>query len=59
LTDKDKEKIAKKIVEVFSDDIIYMEACRMLGISESVDLAVLLSRLRLEASSAAIKGISD
>jgi len=59
LTDKDKEKIAKKIVEVFSDDIIYMEACRMLGISESVDLAVLLSGLRLEASSAAIKGISD
>ncbi|MCL7384596.1 MAG: hypothetical protein LZ167_07840 [Thaumarchaeota archaeon] len=54
--EKDKEEIAKKIVEVFSDDVTYRDACRMLGISESVDLAVLLSGLRLETLSAAIRG---
>jgi hypothetical protein len=56
LMEKDKEETAKKIIEIFSDDIIYKEACRMLGISESVDLAILLSELRLEISSAAIRG---
>jgi len=56
LMKKDKEETAKKIIEIFSDDTIYMEACRMLGISESVDLAILLSGLRLESSSAAIRG---
>jgi hypothetical protein len=45
----------KEIIEIFSDDIIYREACRMLGIGESVDLAILLSGLRPEASSAAIR----
>jgi hypothetical protein len=56
LMEEDKKKIAEKIVEIFSDDIIYREACRMLGIGESVDLAILLSELRLETSSAAIRG---
>ncbi|MCL7384466.1 MAG: hypothetical protein LZ174_09285 [Thaumarchaeota archaeon] len=56
LMEEDKEETAKKIIEIFSDDIIYKEACRMLGISESVDLAILLSELRLEISSAAIRG---
>jgi hypothetical protein len=56
LMEKGKEETAKKIIEIFSDDIIYKEACRMLGISESVDLAILLNGLRLETSSAAIRG---
>jgi uncharacterized protein YfbU (UPF0304 family) len=56
LMEEDKEETAKKIIEIFSDDAIYREACRMLGISESVDLAILLSGLRLETSSAAIRG---
>jgi hypothetical protein len=56
LMEEDKEETAKKIIEMFSDDIIYKEACKMLGISESVDLAILLSGLRLETSSAAIRG---
>jgi hypothetical protein len=56
LMEEDKEETAKKIIEIFSDDIIYKEACRMLGIGESVDLAILLSGLRLETSSAAIRG---
>jgi len=56
LMEEDKKKIAEKIIEIFSDDIIYREACRMLGIGESVDLAILLSGLRLETSSAAIRG---
>jgi hypothetical protein len=56
LMEEDKEETAKKIIEIFSDDIIYKEACKMLGISESVDLAILLSGLRLETSSAAIRG---
>jgi hypothetical protein len=54
--EEDKEETAKKIIEIFSDDIIYKDACRMLGISESVDLAILLNGLRLETSSAAIRG---
>jgi hypothetical protein len=56
LMEEDKEETAKKIIEIFSDDVIYKEACRMLGISESVDLAILLNGLRLETSSAAIRG---
>jgi hypothetical protein len=56
LMEKGKEETAKKIIEIFSDDIIYKEACRMLGISGSIDLAILLSGLRLETSSAAIRG---
>jgi hypothetical protein len=56
LMEKGKEETAKKIIEMFSDDIIYKEACRMLGISGSVDLAILLSGLRLETPSAAIRG---
>jgi hypothetical protein len=43
LMEGDKKKIAEKIIEIFSDDIIYKESCRMLGISGSVDLAILLS----------------
>ncbi|MCL7389878.1 MAG: hypothetical protein LZ173_08135 [Thaumarchaeota archaeon] len=56
LMEEDKEEIAKKIIEIFSDDAVYMEACRMLGISGSVDLAILLNGLRLETPSAAIRG---
>jgi hypothetical protein len=56
LMEEGKKKIAEKIVEIFSDDAIYREACRMLGISGSVDLAILLSGLQLETSSAAIRG---
>jgi hypothetical protein len=56
LMEENKEEIAKKIIEIFSDDIIYREACRMLGIGGSVDLAILLSGLRLETPSAAIRG---
>jgi len=56
LMEKGKEETAKKIIEIFSDDIIYKEACRMLGISGSVDLAILLNGLRLETSSAALRG---
>jgi hypothetical protein len=36
--------------------LIYKDACRMLGISGSVDLAILLNGLRLETPSAAIRG---
>jgi len=56
LMEEDKKKIAEKIIEIFSDDAIYRDACRMLGIGDSVDLAILLSELRLETSSAAIRG---
>jgi hypothetical protein len=56
LMEENEEEIAKKIIEIFSDDIIYREACRMLGIGGSVDLAILLSGLRLETPSAAIRG---
>jgi hypothetical protein len=59
LMKKDKEEIAKKIVEIFSDDVIYREACRMLGIGGSVDLAILLSGLRLETPQPLSGVISD
>jgi cell fate (sporulation/competence/biofilm development) regulator YmcA (YheA/YmcA/DUF963 family) len=56
LMEDGKKKIAERIIEIFSDDVIYREACRMLGIDGSVDLAILLNGLRLETSSAAIRG---
>jgi hypothetical protein len=56
LMEEDKEEIAKKIIEIFSDDVIYRDACRMLEMDGSVDLAILLNGLRLETSSAAIRG---
>ena len=48
LMEKDKKDVAKKIIKMFSDDIIYKESSRTFGIKDSVDLAILLSKVRLD-----------
>jgi len=48
LMEKDKKDVAKKITGIFSDDAIYKEACKILGVKDSVDLAMLLNEVRLD-----------
>jgi len=48
LMEKDKKDVARKITEIFSDDVVYKEACKALGVKDSVDLAILLNKVRLD-----------
>ena len=57
LMEKDKEEILGKIIEMFSDDVIYKEACRALGVKNSVELAVLAVELPLHLPLKNLKGL--
>jgi len=45
--EKDKKDVTKKIVELLSDNIIYRETCRLLGLNDSVEVAILTVELPL------------
>lgn len=45
---KKMRSVAGKITEIFSDDAIYKEACKALGVRDSVKLAILLNEVRLD-----------
>jgi len=47
LMEKDKEEVARKIIEILSNDTIYREACRLLGFKDSVEVAILTTELPL------------
>ena len=47
LMEKDKEEVAKKIIETLSNDVIYKEVCRLLGLRDSVEAAILTIELPL------------
>ena len=47
LMEKDKKDVTKKIVELLSDNIIYRETCRLLGLNDSVGVAILTVELPL------------
>ena len=47
LMEKDKEEVAKKIIETLSNDVIYKEVCRLLGLRDSVEVAILTIELPL------------
>jgi len=57
LMEKDKKDIAKKIIEMLSNDTIYREACRMLGVEDSVELAILTMELPLHLPITRLKGL--
>jgi len=48
LMEKDKRDVVKRIIKSFSDDVVYKEVCRVLGIKDSVDLVILLNKIRLD-----------
>jgi len=39
--EKDKEEVVKKLIKMLSNDVIYREACRLLGFNNSVGAAIL------------------
>ncbi len=55
--EKDKKDVAKKIIEMLSNDAIYKEACRMLGVRDSVELAILTMELPLYLPITRLKGL--
>ena len=57
LMEKDKKGVAKKIIEILSDDAIYREACRMLNVKDSVELAILTIELPLHLPITRLKGL--
>jgi len=57
LMEKDKREVAKKIIEILSNDTIYREACRMLGVKDSVELAILTVELPLHLPITRLKGL--
>jgi len=57
LMEKDKMDVAKKIVEILSNDAVYREACRILGVKDSVELATLTVELPLHLPVTRLKGL--
>jgi len=57
LMKKDKRYIAKKIVEILSNDAVYREACRILGVKDSVEIAILTVELPLHLPITRLKGL--
>ncbi len=57
LMEKDKKDIAKKIIKILSNDTIYKEACRMLRVEDSVELAILTMELPLHLPITRLKGL--
>ena len=57
LMGKDKEDVARKIVEAISNNAIYREACKMLGVRDSVELAILVTKLPLHLPLVKLKGL--
>jgi hypothetical protein len=47
LMERDKEETVKKIVKMLSDDTIHREACKLLGLNDSVEVAILTIELPL------------
>jgi len=57
LMEKDKKDVARKIIEILSNDAVYREACRMLGVKDSVELAILTVELPLHLHVTRLKGL--
>jgi hypothetical protein len=55
--EKDKEEAAKKIIDIISSDIVYKEACKLLGFNDSVDAAILTVELSLHLPLKTLKKI--
>jgi hypothetical protein len=47
LMERDKKDVAKKIVELLSNNAIYRDACRLLEFSDSIEVAILIAELPL------------
>ena len=47
LMEKDKDEIARKIVKISSNNAVYRESCRLLGLKDSVEVAFLTIKLPL------------
>jgi len=57
LMEKDKRDVARKIIEILSNDAVYREACRMLGVKDSVEPAILTVELPLHLPITRLKGL--
>ena len=50
-------KISREIIRELADNNIYREACRMLGVKDSVELAILIVELPLHLPLTGLKGL--
>jgi len=57
LMTRDKEDVARQIINMVSSNTIYREACRVLGVSNSVELAILVAKLPLHLPLVRLKGL--
>ena len=57
LMEKDKKDVARKIIEILSNDAVYREVCKLLGIKNSVELAILTIELPLHLSLNTLKAV--
>ncbi len=57
LMERDKKDVAKKIVELLSNNAIYRDACRLLEVENSVELAILTVELPLYLPITRLKGL--
>jgi len=55
--EKEKKKVAKEVIQTLSNDAVYREVCKLLGIKNSVELAILTIELPLHLSLNTLKAV--
>jgi hypothetical protein len=54
---KDKKKIPKEVIREVDGNLMHREACRLLGINNSIELAILIIELPLRLPAINLKGL--
>jgi hypothetical protein len=57
LMENDSRRISRKIIREVADNNVYREACRLLGVKDSVELAILTMELPLHLHMRRLKGL--
>jgi len=57
LMESDRRRISREIIREMSDNNVYKEVCRLLGVKNSVELAILTLELPLHLSITRLKGL--
>jgi len=57
LMERDRMKLTRKIIKIVSNNTVYREACKMIGVNNSVELAILVMELPLHLSLRELRGL--
>jgi len=55
--ENDNDRISREIIREVADNNVYREACRLLGVRDSVELAILTMELPLDLPLTRLKGL--